>query len=279
MRQSEGQNWTPGRLGAPVGTQEWADAVRLELLGMVEHLGEDDESFIGWIDLLQEHRAWSLLTKRDGSTFRTREEFCSHQRPWGLGTPWERLRPYVVAGLAKRGMSADAIDRHLALDGVPEATPIEERAKMGAEKRWAGEDDARGNDCPTHDTPPDRTIKQLRAINRAPDAVKDAYREGRISQTLAAKLGPKDPDPDTAALIAAISAEVRDVPERKKVDAIVRERLRVPAPVSVRVDSDPAAFARRLVEKFGREWCVSFMRALEQSIPSMSAPTSAREIR
>ena len=36
-----------------------------------------------------------------------------------------------------------------------------------------------------------RTAKQLRAINRAPDVVKDAYREGRISQTLAAKLGPK----------------------------------------------------------------------------------------
>ena len=39
---------------------------------------------------------------------------------------------------------------------------------------------------------PERTAKQLRSINRAPDTVKDAYREGRISQTLAAKLGPKN---------------------------------------------------------------------------------------
>jgi hypothetical protein len=45
-----------------------------------------------------------------------------------------------------------------------------------------------GHDGPKLD---ERTAKRLRSINRAPDIVKDAYREGRISQTLAAKLGPR----------------------------------------------------------------------------------------
>jgi len=73
-------------------------------------------------------------------------------------------------------------------------------------------------------------VKRLQAINRAPEAVKDAYREGRISQTLAAKLGPKNPDPDTAAQIAEIAQEIRRVPERKAVDTLVRSRLGTPAP-------------------------------------------------
>lgn len=49
----------------------------------------------------------------------------------------------------------------------------------------------------------DRTAQRIRSITRAPDVVKDAYREGRISQTLAAKLRPKNPTPERAALVAA----------------------------------------------------------------------------
>lgn len=64
----------------------------------------------------------------------------------------------------------EAIDRALALDGVPEATPAAESAKAAAETRWS-KDGATGNDCPSYnDGVPERTIKQLRAINRAPDA-------------------------------------------------------------------------------------------------------------
>jgi Arc/MetJ family transcription regulator len=77
------------------------------------------------------------------------------------------------------------------------------------------------------------TVRRLRAINRAPEAVKDAYREGRISQTLAAKLGPAQPSPDAAAVIAEIAQEIRKVPERKAVDAIVRTKLGQPLPTKL----------------------------------------------
>ncbi len=201
-RSETGQNWTVGRGGAPVGTRDWADFVRLQLVSQVEHLGEDDESFVGYLELLQEHRAWSLLTRHDGSTFRTREEFCAYKRPWGLGNTWAKLRPYVVSGLAKRGLGEAEIDRRLALDGVPVAMPREESIAVANAARLA--------ETPKPSTPhgegtrPAHAVtERLRAITRAPEAVQDAYREGRISQTLAAKLGPKDPDGETAARIAA----------------------------------------------------------------------------
>lgn len=259
LREAPGQNWTPGRLGAPVGTREWADAVRLKLVSQVEHLGEDDESFVGWLELLTEHRAWSLLTKRDGSTFRTREEFCAYERPWGLGATWERLRPYVRAAYAKRGMAEDEIDRTLALDGVPEPDktgprPTDEVSYHNAKK-------------PSEQV----RVSRLRAINRAPEAIREAYQEGRISQTLAAKLGPKNPDPDTAAKVAEIAREVRRMKDRKEVDALVRERLGVEAPVVVRVERQPDRAASRLVERFGREWCRDLVIALDAAVQREAA--------
>jgi hypothetical protein len=53
--------------------------------------------------------------------------------------------------------------RALQLEAVPEPRPANQYT-----------DSARGNDCPKQMPP--RTAKQLRAITRAPDAVKDAYR-------------------------------------------------------------------------------------------------------
>ena len=110
----------------------------------------------------------------------------------------------------------DDVDRHLALDGVPEPIPAEERNATGRNQHTAEEvsrnecgkpppkrSDVQAFTCQDAQTgAASRTTEQLRAINRAPDAIKDAYREGRISQTLAAKLGPKDPDPDTASPLA-----------------------------------------------------------------------------
>lgn len=247
------QNWTPGRLGAPVGSREWADAVRLKLVAQVEHIGEDDESFLGWIDLLEEHRAWSLLTRRDGSTFRTREEFCAFERPWGLGTPWEKLRPYVRAAMAKRGTADDVIERALALGGVPEPEKTGPKASAVVS----------GSDCPK---PPDRTLKVLRAINRAPEAIREAYQDGRISQALAAKCGPKNPEPETAAKMAEIARFIRDEPDRRRVDAIVREQLGVEEPAVVRLTRRPDGAAQKLVERFGREWCRDLMIALDAKV-------------
>lgn len=253
------QHWTPGRSGAPVGTREWADFVRLKLVSQVEHLGEDDESFIGWIELLEEHRAWPLLTKRDGSTFRTIEEFCAYQRPWGLGTPWSKLRPYLAAGLAKRGWPEDKIARFLALQQVPEPA-------QGERTDIAPALDTSRGECGKSSPAAQRTVEALRAINRAPESVREAYQEGRISQALAAKLGPKNPDPDTAAKVAEIAQAIRREPDRKRVDELVRARLGVEAPLTVRVERDPGRAATRLVERFGREWCSDLVIALDAAV-------------
>jgi hypothetical protein len=263
-----GQNWTAGRLTAPRGTRDWADAIRLKLVSIVEHLGEDDEGFVAYLELLQEHRAWTLLTKHDGSMFRTIEEFCSYKRPWGLGTPWAKLRPYVSAGLAKRGKSEPEIDRFLALQSVPEAMPKAESIVAARDARGAKDGDSltpRGEgSSASASIVPHATVERLRAINRAPESVREAYKQGRISQTVAAKLGPAEPTPEAAALIAAIAGEVKSMPARKAVDAHVRERLSVEKSTALRVDSDPRAFASRLRSKFSREWCSTLASALSE---------------
>lgn len=60
------------------------------------------------------------------------------------------------------------VERQLALEAVPEATPAKEAAKKAAGARWNAKDTER----PAHGT----ATKNLRAINRAPDAVKPRKR-------------------------------------------------------------------------------------------------------
>jgi hypothetical protein len=225
---SEESNWHHGSSAADVGTKEWADFVRLQLVSMVEHLGENEESFLGYVELIREHRAWTLMTRKDGTAFKTIEEFCSERRPWGLGTTWQKLRPFLVSGMAKRGKSPDEIERSLQLETVPEA---EQGKRMDL---TSSHDDKK--------SAPPATVARLRAITRAPDAVKDAYREGRISQTLAAKLGPKNPTPEQAAKVAEVAQSVRKIRDRKQVDAEVRRALGHSTPTLV-------AQAFRLVER------------------------------
>lgn len=223
---SEDQNWSHGDREAPVGSKEWADFVRLQLVAMVDHLGEDEESFVGCIEMVREHRAWTLMTKKDGETFRSIEEFCAYKRPWGLGTTWAQLRPHLMSGMAKRGKSTDEIERALQLETVPEPQKPGARPINSPEpKELAG---GPINSPEAKELAP-QTKSKLRAINRAPDSVKDAYREGRISQTLAAKLGPKNPTPEKAAQVAEIASEVRRMKDRRQVDSFVRDRLGAPA--------------------------------------------------
>lgn len=288
MREAPQQHWTPGKPGAEVGTREWADFIRLHLVAKVEHLGTDDENFVSDLEFLTEHRAWSLLTKRDGSTFGTRDEFCAYERPWGLGTPWEKLRPYVRAAYARRGMSEGQIERALDLNGVSKAMGDDEKAALArAAKAAKAAAPVPDSDAPllsyrnanSEGASKSEQVKlsRLRAINRAPEAVREAYQEERISQTLAAKLGPRPPGKnasaervqgylDTKARAEAIAQEVRCMKDRKQIDALVRERLGVEAPVTVRVERQPDRAASRLVERFGREWCRDLVIALDAAV-------------
>jgi hypothetical protein len=220
MLRSDEPTWSHGSSAADIGSKEWADFVRLQLVSMVDHLGENEESFVGYVELVRQHRAWTLMNRKDGSTFKTIEEFCAERRPWGLGTTWPKLRPFLVSGMAKRGRSPDEIERALQLETVPEPRPANQYTASAT----------------AHDEPKQidaATTKRLRAITRAPDAVKDAYREGRISQTLAAKLGPKNPTPEIAAKVAEVSQEVRRAKTRAETDAVVRRHLGLKTPTLV----------------------------------------------
>jgi len=70
--------------------------------------------------------------------------------------------------MAKRGKSQDEIERALQLETVPEAEQGKRTDRLGTSYR-----DDKKSLVPAQ-------AARLRAITRAPDAVKDAYREGRI---------------------------------------------------------------------------------------------------
>lgn len=104
---------------------------------------------------------------------------------FGDETP-EQPRPHLASGMAKRGKSTEEIDRALALQAVPEAQKPPPGPGRGHKSRVHNSEE----ETARHDGGEfsGRVTERLRAINRAPDAVKDAYREGRIGQALAAIL-------------------------------------------------------------------------------------------
>ena len=202
--------------GQPVrierGSSPKAQYVRLAMQSVVKDFEKAPERMQGYVDLVLKHRAWVLMNKPDGATFASWEEFCGFAQPWGLGKPWTEIRPVLEAAHGKRTVQ-------LAI--VPDATPPK-----------AGPGRGHKPDCAEIKQPAiaadgftQRTAGQLRAINRAPDTVKEAYREGRISQTLAAKLGPKNPTPEVAAKVAEVAGEIRKIKDRKEVDRVVRDRF------------------------------------------------------
>ncbi|MCU0659002.1 MAG: hypothetical protein MUF64_28235 [Polyangiaceae bacterium] len=89
-----------GRAGAPIGTRDWADSLRLHSHGVVKRANEIPAEFKQLCDFLVKHRAWTLMNKPDGTFFATFEEFCAHRRPWGWGHPYEKLKRILelVAG-------------------------------------------------------------------------------------------------------------------------------------------------------------------------------------
>jgi hypothetical protein len=76
-----------GDLSAPPGSRPWAEAVRLKTLTCISALKDTPESATQYLDAIVKHEAWRQMSKPDGSTFGSLEEFCAHRRPWGLGMP------------------------------------------------------------------------------------------------------------------------------------------------------------------------------------------------
>ena len=145
-----------------------AQAVRLHLQAIVKDIDSEPKRVRRYINIINEHRAWTLMNRPDGSYFATWEEFCEYRQPWGLGRPWDELRPFLEAVEGKR-----AVD----LATVAPAKPGPGRGKK----------DPEGPSLPSVTT----NEKRLRAIaERAPEPVRNLYREGLIGAKEAAALGP-----------------------------------------------------------------------------------------
>jgi hypothetical protein len=217
---------------APIGSVAWAQFVRLDCQSIVKDLPKVPARAHQIFALIKEHRAWTLMNRPDGSFFATFEDFCVAAQPWGLGTPFETVVPYLEAAVGKRALSLVTV--------APDARGFRERDAAGA---FTG-GNQRGHDGPNGKAA--RSEKRLRSVLRAPEPVQDLYRAGLIGQVEAAKLGPRDPEPAQAARIvevaraaqAVASAKPATTPREKKqvqreVNKVVRAQLGVakPAPL------------------------------------------------
>lgn len=190
-----------GNAAAPIGSVEWAKYWRLHFQGFVKDLEKVPKDNADYYQIGRKYAAWSLLTDETGKTFPTWETFCSYRQPYGLGVDPALFRLHVAPIIGEKAFD---------LLTVKPGTDVGGRPKKGEET---------GDAMSPVSAAGQRKAKRLRAILRAPEIVQDLYREGRIAQAVAAKLGPKSPTPEKAATIAEVRQELekldRSQPERE----------------------------------------------------------------
>jgi ParB-like chromosome segregation protein Spo0J len=109
---------------APLGSEPWAQHIRLKVECLVTHAHDRPTELGSYLDLLMQHEAWKVLNRPDGSFFTTLEEFCSHRRPWGLG-----MSPAEVArrvSLATTGQAFKALAPPPEGPAIEQVIPIEQ---------------------------------------------------------------------------------------------------------------------------------------------------------
>jgi len=234
-----------GRDDAPIGSESWAQAVRLHLQTIVKDIDGEPKRVRRYVNIINEHRAWTLMNKPDGSYFSTWEAFCEHPQPWGLGKPWEELRPFLEAAEGKRAVQLATVAPAKSPPGkvILDSYPKDKNVRAPAQEA------------------------RLRAIaERAPEPVRDLYRDGLIGAKEAAALGPKNPTPEEAAKVTAVAIEARDVARaekpkterekrtvQRKVNAVVRVALnRAPDPLTIAVNALGKVPFQRLAELVSR---------------------------
>lgn len=196
-------------VNAPVGSKEWAKRWRLEIQHIRHNIPEEPKRFADFYFVGTKHRVWTLLNKPDGSTFKTFDEFCLAREPWGLSAAPSEVEQWLALVKGQKAARQETL---------PEARPGPGRGKRSERT----EKEKIGNDCRSFSP---RTEGQLRAINRAPEPIRQLYEQDKLSQVWAAKLGPKNPPPDEAARVAAIALELKGVPDKRTADGIVKRML------------------------------------------------------
>lgn len=214
-----------GSPAAPVGTEDWAKRVRLNLISMAAHVHENPKELCDLLRFFDQKGGWRILTDEHGAFFKSIEEFCACRRNWGLGRPYAELTPYFDAVLGKRGheLFAAKPDLHL-------AHRVEDTGRFAPS----------GQVVPT-DAAEEKAAKRVRAVGRSPVEIHGLYRGDLIGKVEAAALGPKKQTPETAAKIreavneavAIVDAAKPATPKAKRevkraVNARVREILGTP---------------------------------------------------
>lgn len=230
-----------GNAAAEVGSVAWAQWLRLHLQSVVKRVDKEPRHVAGLFDVLKQHRAWTLLNKQDGSLFATFEDFCAYRLPWGLGRPYDEIRPFLEAAVGKNA---------LALMTVP---PAKAPSLPPGPGRGHKVEKPKGHDVPLvsdeSDEGAEKKAKRLRAVLRSPEPVQAAYRSGLIGQVEAAKLGPRDPEPERAARIVEVTRAIAPIVERAKA-APKPERAKIKREVNAKVremlGAKPKPYARLL---------------------------------
>jgi hypothetical protein len=189
---------------APVGTESWARNWRLATQSALARSEIFPDALLRQMKMGWKNRVWELLTDKDGKHFQSLAQFSEYEQPWGLGKKYDEVRHYLAARLGDRALQLEEV-------GLPQTSPG--RGHVGEKN-------------PHHEGSfGAKTSERLRAINRAPEQIRDLYREGRISQTVASRLGPKNPTPDQSARITEVTQAVRGLKDRREVDARVKDML------------------------------------------------------
>lgn len=238
-----------GNRRAPIGSPEWAKYVRLASQPVVRKAVENPRAAKEFVDLIVNHRAWTMLNRADGSTFASFDEFCEAPEPYGWGVPRTKLERLIADALADVSPGVN-VEKTIALGTVAPATPEAERSP-GRPKKGAKETTETVSDDSSHSPADAREAEKLRAINRAPEPIRDLFRQDLIGKGAAVALGTtaRDTSPEKAAEVAAVTASVVAFVETKnpttaaqkrkcarEVNAIVRERLGKRDPEDARID-------------------------------------------
>ncbi len=191
--------------GAPVGSVSWAKRLRVELCVAVEHLSYEPKRVWGFLRILIEHKAWTMLNKQDGTTFKEFENFLATEPPWGLGTTVDEIQPYLEAALGRNKAQLALI--------VPsnqgQRNDLGTSRPVGGKLTFASE----------------RTQARLRAVLRAPKAVQRLYEQNLIALRLASKLGPIRATPKHRKRIEQIAKKIESLTSQEEVNRVVYKML------------------------------------------------------
>jgi hypothetical protein len=149
---------------ADVGTEGWASRTRIVLLSKLDGTRFTIHDFKLYLDQFFLHQGWHLLTRKDGSQYRSFQDFVEEPRPWGLGTPYTSFRA-LIDRLTVSGDGRADNDANQYTGPRVDSCPGDKNASMFRQSR-------------------------LRAVNRSPVIIQHMWDKGWIGLLVAARFGP-----------------------------------------------------------------------------------------